>query len=1095
MTGRLCLELLGGFRVSREDGPACRLPTRKSEALLAYLALPPGRFHSRDTLATLLWGDTGEAQARQSLRQALNSIRRVLGESTESIVLAEADTVALNPAVVTVDVACLEACLADGGMEALARGVALYRGELLAGLRVDEPSFEEWRTIERERLNELVLQALARLLRHQMRAEDLEAATRSAMRLLALDPLQEAVHRVLMRLLLRQGRRAAALQQYQTCVASLQRELGAEPEEETRQLYREALRASRSTTDRPAAIAAGVGGGATVGGATAETPLIGRDAELERLRGAVARMLDDRGHVVLVTGEAGIGKSRLIQEFRRAQSAGPARVLACRCHQTEQTLPFRPWIEAVRGHEAGLGPGVAERLGAGARRQLGLLLPELAPPSETPGTPLAPALLFEPLLELLRVLAEEHPLILGIEDLHWADTMSARFLAFVGRRIDRLPVLIVASTRPEELVDAPALVAALKELRDEDALDEIALGPLSEVDSRALIRALQPAPRALRDPERVVQDIWMVSKGNPFVIVESMRHVEHDRGHAAGAYPPVARRVQELVAARLDRLTEPARHCVTVAAAIGREFPFALLVRAAGVGEREAAEAVEELVRRRILDCIGDRFDFCHDWIRLVAYEGLLPPRRALLHAAVGDALEALLHDCLDDVADQLGTHYGRASRVQKAIPYLVRFAHLAAQRYALDDAQRALAQAMAAVDGLPPSERDRWRLEVALRQAFLLSILGRQREILDLLEIRAGTAERVGDARLTSEYHFRLGLTHFFLGDRERAERAARRALDHGERAGDPEAIGKALHVLSLHAFEMGRPREGIAWATRALSLLDRRDTQAWRGLVYQDLALNHLVAGDLGVALAATAQVEAIGRKGPTPRLLAFAAYLAAWIHALRGASELAIETARRGLELSRDKIVGGLLSGALGYAWLESGDAGRAVAHLTEALDQLQGAPVRHAEIRSTALLGEAHLLAGDTVRARALAARALDLARADAMPLNVGIAERALGRIAHTEGELRAADALLAGALRTFEDCGATFEAARTHVELAAVRGVGVTRDAAREHLIAALATFEAADAPARVIAARDLARRLDLGLLDDASWRRAAVPHP
>ena len=1089
MSGRLRLELFGGFNASWENGQPFRLPTRKTEGLLAYLALPAGRAHSRDTLATLLWGNTAEAQARQSLRQALGSIRRALGEEHASMLRAEGNTIALDPASLTVDAAELEAALAAGAMDRLESAIALYKGDLLAGFRLDEASFEEWRTMQRERLSELVLEALAKALRQYLRGEHLEAATQTAMRLLVIDPLQEAVHRTLMRLLLRQGRRAAALQQYQTCVAALQRELGIEPEEETRQLYREAL----STPPRSPAGAASSPPDVPAPLAAIDTAVIGREVELEHLRGAVPRMLDHGGHVVLVSGEAGIGKSRLIQEFLRGDSTRWARIVAGRCHQTEQTLPFRPWVEALRGDGSALAADTRDRLAAGTRRQLAALFPELAVATDGPiGANAPPALLFEPMLELLGVMAADDPLVVVIEDLHWADTMSTRLLAFVGRRIDRLPVLIVASTRPEELVDAPALVAALKELRDDRRLDEIALGPLSEADSRALAHALHPSPRASREWDEAVHDIWTVSNGNPFVIVESMRSVQQNARHApASAALRVGRRVHEMVAARLERLAELPRQCVAVAAAIGRDFSFALLARAAGLNEREAATAVEELVRRRILDSVGDRLDFCHDWIRLVAYESLLHPRRVLLHSAIGEALEALHLDCPDDVADQLGAHYSTAANFRKAIPHLIRFADLTAQRYALDDASRALGQAMVAVDHLPTSEQDRWRLDVALRQAYVLSILGRQQEILELLQAHARVAERVTDTRVTSEYFFRLGLTHFFLGNRAQAQRAARQALAHGERSGNAEGIGKALHVLSLEAYEMGLPEDGIAHATRAISVLDAPHTQPWLALAYQDLALNYVVAGQLDAALAATKQVEEIGRAS-IPRLVAFAAYVEAWIHALLGATQTAVETARRGLTISRDKTVGGLLSGALGQAHLEAGNAGSAIAHLAEALEQLEGAPVRHVQIRYTALLGEAHLLGGDVARARALAERALALAQASAMPLNIGIAHRALGRIARAEGDVEAADRAFADALKTFDGCRATFESARTRVDLAGLRGARGDKDSAHEHLTMALRVFQAANASVRAEAVSDLGARLGVGPATGAAPRPHAV---
>ena len=283
-----------------------------------------------------------------------------------------------------------------------------------------------------------------------------------------------------------------------------------------------------------------------------------------------------------------------------------------------------------------------------------------------------------------------------------------------------------------------------------------------------------------------------------------------------------------------ERLTDLPKLLVQVAAAIGRDFTFALLALAGQISEMDAAVAVEQLVRRRILTADGERVDFYHDWIRRVAYEQLVPQQRRMLHAAIGGAIEELHRGSKEEIADQLGHHYLQAGDARRAIPCLIQFADMASRRYALDDALRAFRQAATAAESLPSPERDQQTLDLALRQTFVLSILGRQREIWEILQTHADQVERVVDPLLTSEYHFRVGLTCFYLGKFAQGHVAGERALSEGERAGNPEAIGKALHVLSLIAFEGGRPRDGIPHAKRAISLLEttRRTAVAWTGL-----------------------------------------------------------------------------------------------------------------------------------------------------------------------------------------------------------------------------------------------------------------------
>ena len=184
---RLSLTLLGGLQARLDPGPAIALPTRKSQALLAYLALPLGRTHPRDKLASLLWGGIREESARASLRQALFAIRKAVGAIPA--VRQDGDALALDPTAVEVDAATFERLVREATPAALERAATLYQGDLLSGFTVDETPFEEWLLAERERLRELALEGFAKLLARQRGAGGTELAVQTALRLLALDPL------------------------------------------------------------------------------------------------------------------------------------------------------------------------------------------------------------------------------------------------------------------------------------------------------------------------------------------------------------------------------------------------------------------------------------------------------------------------------------------------------------------------------------------------------------------------------------------------------------------------------------------------------------------------------------------------------------------------------------------------------------------------------------------------------------------------------------------------------------------------------------------------------------------------------------------
>ena len=226
----LRLKLLGGFELRPASGEPIPLSARKPALLLAYLALRQGQPLGRDRLAGLFWGDSGEAQARASLRQALAVLRRRLGPHEGLIQAPEGETVALARDGLATDVAEFERCLAAGGRGALERAAALYEGDLLDGFQAPrQPLLEEWLVAERQRLRERALAAMAALLPDVVAADPPEAGVRLALRILALDPLQEVAHRALMRLHARQGRRGAALARYQMLREALARELGCLP--------------------------------------------------------------------------------------------------------------------------------------------------------------------------------------------------------------------------------------------------------------------------------------------------------------------------------------------------------------------------------------------------------------------------------------------------------------------------------------------------------------------------------------------------------------------------------------------------------------------------------------------------------------------------------------------------------------------------------------------------------------------------------------------------------------------------------------------------------------------------------------------------
>ncbi len=233
----ITLYLLGGFRMVREGRGEMTVPGRKAQALLAYLALNPGRSLPREKLASLLWGERFDEQARHSLRQCLLTLRKALGAEDDSVLVADGDSVRLETGKIATDVEDFERLATDGTRDALERAVALYQGDLLEGVGIRSEGFDEWHGVESARIRDLAADAMARLAALLADSGAYDDAVEMAQRVLRVDPLREDAHRALMRAYQRTGRRVAALKQYEDCVSILREQLDVGPEGETLRLY------------------------------------------------------------------------------------------------------------------------------------------------------------------------------------------------------------------------------------------------------------------------------------------------------------------------------------------------------------------------------------------------------------------------------------------------------------------------------------------------------------------------------------------------------------------------------------------------------------------------------------------------------------------------------------------------------------------------------------------------------------------------------------------------------------------------------------------------------------------------------------------
>ncbi|MGH7302677.1 MAG: ATP-binding protein [Candidatus Rokuibacteriota bacterium] len=1028
----LRLALLGGFEARPESGPLVTFPRKKSEALLAYLALHAGQMQARDKLAALLWGDASDARARQSLRQALTALRQAAARGATPLLLEDGDAVTVSPAAVEVDVALFERLVADGGAPALEQAAGLYHGDLLEGLAVSEPPFEEWLTPERERLREKALEALVRLLALQIRGGANESAVQTAIRVLGLDPAQESVHRSLMRLYVQQGRRAAALRQYQACVSVLERDLGADPEAETKRLYRELLQSTQVTADTRAA---GDAEPAATDRSPSDIPLIGRQAELARLASELEAAWHGRGAVALVQGEVGVGKSRLVEAAVSQALERGGHVLVGRAYESEQILPFSPWVDALRAGR--VIPQMVEELNEPWRTELARLFPELGRGAEPPAAE-DYVRLFEAMARVVRYLASGRPLLVVLEDLHWADEMSLRLMVFLARRITDWPVFVIGTLRVEELADAQVLRRTVAQLGQQPRFVSLSLAPLSEGESMTLVRALTRTNLEEAAVKRIAASVWRVSEGNPFMVVEAVRMLAgHDLSAIAGEMvtPPA---VREVIASRLERLTDRGRRMAGVASVIGRECDFGVLSEAAGISAGEAAEGVEELVARRILHAIGERLDFTHDRIREVAYELVLPAHRKLLHRAAAGALESRAAGDLGAQALALGRHYAAGEQWDRAWPHLARAGTRAAGRYAHREAIACFEQALEVVGRLRPTQELIERcidLRIELRHS-CVPLRDHQRILAHLRDAEQAANAIADRHRLAWILVYRIhGL--FLAGSGEAGLEAGQKAVTLAAEIGDPDLQESATFYLAQVHHWLGNYRQGADLLRRAVTSLEPE--MARRGLSAKQSVNSRMILAwclaDLGAFGEAQKRAEEaieIAEKLATAYALVHAYSGAGFVSLRRGDFNGAIAAAGRAVDLCQGRDFSALWAIAaaiLGPSYTAGGRVAEAIPLLERAAEiaAVLGSPI-------LGFLAEAYLTAGRADEARATADRAIRLALGQGEQGWAAWTFRLLGDIAAQTGGDQEAPEQYGRALGLAEGLGMRPLAAHCHLGL-------------------------------------------------------------
>ena len=790
--------------------------------------------------------------------------------------------------------------------------------------------------------------------------------------------------------------------------------------------------------------------------------IVGRDAQLSRL-GTLVDTVPAAGQVLVVLGDAGMGKSRLLEEFRHSVRGEAVTYLEGHCLSFGSNIPYLPALEILRQtcrlHSAESPEAVARKVGALLTRlemsdgeSLPLLLHFLGIKAGAESLAMTdPDAIQSRTFDILRRLcvqaSRQRPLIIAVEDIHWIDSASEALGATI-EGLARIPLLLLVTYRPGHR--PPWL--------EKPRVTQIALQPLSPGDSLAIVKAVAPGNRV---PSAVTEAILAKAEGNPFFLEELTRVVlEGERGHLGSGVPET---IQEVLLARINRLPDEAKALLQTTSILGREASRGLLAalwkEPVGLGP-----PLDELVRLELLyeRPAGDEpiYVFKHALIQEVAYASILDRKRKAEHLAVGRLLEERYQGRSHEVVELLAHHFGLADAQDKAVEYALLAAEKAHRSWANAEALAHFDSALRLLAAMPDSPATRlWRLDAVLKQGEVRFAFGQHAEHLQSLEGIRTLVEETADPSRRAAWCYWSGFLHSLTGSRPEVSIAyCREAVAIADARGLDEIRAFAESCLA-HVYEVaGRLGEAVAAGERALEIFEARGNIWWACRTLWILNTAALYLGEWAKSLAYCARALELGRTAKDRRLQAVGAWRTGATHLLRGDPAAGLRCFEEALELSPAPLDTVMIKMARGYGLVKAGDARTGIALLSEALAWFDRSQLHFTRTMTALRLGEGLLALGERERAKALAAEIRDASLERGYRYFEAMAERLLGEcLVHDDPA--AASPHLDLAMRLFEQIGARNDLGKTFVNQAEVERIAGNRASGRELLERALGIFE------------------------------------
>jgi len=806
------------------------------------------------------------------------------------------------------------------------------------------------------------------------------------------------------------------------------------------------------------------------------TKFIGREREIEILKDSLIKSKEGLGQVVTIIGDAGIGKSRLLYEFGQLLEDENMLYLEGRCISYGKSISYLPVKDIIKKRFRIDKLDTERTIKKKIERGIANIDPNLEG-----GIPFLYDILSietdDPLLKNLDVSdkrkrtleaiknilladSKKRPLVFAVENLHWIDSASEEFINFLIDNIPNSKIILILTSRP----------GFSARWSEKSYHIQIAPSRLSNNEVEEMIRSILGGKKITKELIKLITD---KADGIPFYVEEIIKSfteggiIVREKG---GGYSvskgivevDVPDTIQDVISARIDRLEENLKGTLQYASVIGKEFSYKLLKELMEIGD-ELQDYLTDLKR---LELIYERslfpdleYRFKHSLTQEVAYNSLLMKRRKEFHGIVGEIIEDLYGDKLEENYELLAYHYGRSTRDEKAIDYLTLAGDKSVKIYSTEDAIGYYEEALKKLDKVPDTKTNKGkRVDLFIKQARVMRLMGRLKEHIKTLENNLPVAEELGDKDRLAEYYFKMGFYYSVMGEIEDSNKYCTKSVELAEVTKNERVIGLASVRQGYNYWYESEFKKAIPIIKKGIKILEKLGDHYWVARSYQPLGACYWQMGDWDNSMNYMQKLLKKSEEISDNNLIVLALWSAAMPHIDKGEWDIAINYCERCLEMSPPPVFAVFATGFLGIAYYKGGQLKKGIDYMEKAIHQSKQFGLKQQEVVSTVYLGEAYLSISERERALENIKSALEVSKLSGFRYWEASAYRVLGEI-YGGIDLRRAKTYIEDSIKILKKIGAKNELAKCYLSLGRLYKEKGEKDNAKKYVTQALKLFE------------------------------------